>query len=128
MPINILLYRWCYYTVYLLGDPETPLFDVRNEIPIIDEVFVDDGFNENTQGWGVTHFDNIADGLKNLRLQAQVTFGKTGLPTLLIINADTGQPIIQYRVKQEFKSDGSPYVRNYVEKQKELGSIIGQQL
>lgn len=73
-------------------------------------------------------FDNIADGLKNLRLQAQVTFGKTGLPTLLIINADTGQPIIQYRVKQEFKPDGSPYVRNYVEKQKELGSIIGQQL
>ncbi|MCK5635941.1 MAG: DUF1565 domain-containing protein [Thermoplasmatales archaeon] len=61
--MNDLLYRWCYYTVYLLGDPETPLFDVRNEIPIIDEVFVDDGFNENTQGWGVTHFDNIADGI-----------------------------------------------------------------
>ena len=60
---NELLYRWCYYTVYLLGDPETPLFDVRNEIPIIDEVFVDDGYNENTQGWGETRFDNIADGI-----------------------------------------------------------------
>lgn len=58
-----LLYRWCYYTVYLLGDPETSLFDVRNEIPIIDEVFVDDGYNENTPGWGITHFNNIADGI-----------------------------------------------------------------
>ncbi|NIP31100.1 MAG: hypothetical protein GTN59_11215 [Candidatus Dadabacteria bacterium] len=60
---NELLYRWCYYTVYLLGDPETPLFDVRNEIPIIDQVFVDDNYDENTQGWGVTHFNNITDGI-----------------------------------------------------------------
>jgi len=60
---NDLLYRWCYYTVYLLGDPETPIFDVRNEIPIIDQVFVDDDYDENTQGWGTTHFDNIADGI-----------------------------------------------------------------
>lgn len=73
-------------------------------------------------------FDDILEGIKNLALQAQVTFGKTGLPTLLIVNTATGQPIIQYRVKQEFKSDGSPYIRNYVEKQKELGSIIGEQL
>lgn len=73
-------------------------------------------------------FDNILDGLKNLNLRADVTYGKTGLPTLTIINVDTNQPIIQYRVKQEFKPDGSPYIRNYVEKQKELGTIIGQQL
>ena len=73
-------------------------------------------------------FDQILDGIKNLNLQAQIIFGKTGLPTLLIVNTVTNQPIIQYRVKQEFKPDGSPYVRNYVEKQKELGSIIGEQL
>jgi len=73
-------------------------------------------------------FDQIFDGMKNLNLQAQVTFGKTGLPTLLIVNTLTNQPIIQYRVKQEFKPDGTPYVRNYVEKQKELSSIIGEQL
>jgi hypothetical protein len=60
---NELLYRWCYYSVYLLGDPETPIFDVRNEIPIIDQVYVDDDYDENTQGWGTTHFDKIEDGI-----------------------------------------------------------------
>ena len=73
-------------------------------------------------------FDQILEGIKNLNLQAQVIFGRTGLPTLMIVNTDTNQPLIQYRVKQEFKPDGSPYIRNYVEKQKELGSIIGESL
>jgi len=60
---NELLYRWCYYTVYLLGDPETSLFEVRNKIPIVDQVSVDDDYDENTPGWGVTHFDNIQSAL-----------------------------------------------------------------
>jgi len=60
---NDLLYRWCYYTIYLLGDPETPIFDIRDEIPIIDNVYVDHGYNENTQGWNITHFDKIANGI-----------------------------------------------------------------
>jgi len=60
---NELLYRWCYYTVTLLGDPETSLFEVRNEIPIIDQVYVDDDYDENTPGWGTTHFDSIPDAL-----------------------------------------------------------------
>lgn len=61
-----LLYRWCYYTVNLLGDPETSLFEVRNEIPIIDQVYVDDDFDENTPGWGLTHFDNIQEALEGV--------------------------------------------------------------
>ena len=73
-------------------------------------------------------FDEILEGIKSLELVAQLTYGKTGLPTLLILNAATNQPLIQYRVKQEFKPDGSPYIRNYVEKQKELGTIIGASL
>jgi hypothetical protein len=61
---NELLYRWCYYTVYLLGDPETSLFEVRqNNIPILDEVFVDDNYDSSTSGWQVTHFDNIKDAI-----------------------------------------------------------------
>lgn len=73
-------------------------------------------------------FDDIYDGLENMQLNATVTYGKTGLPTLFINDVSSNQPIIQYRVKQEFKPDGSPYIRNYVEKQKVLSEIIGQSL
>ena len=72
-------------------------------------------------------FEQIYDSIKNMSLSASITTGKSGLPTLLI-NDDQGQPLIQYRVKQEFKSDGSPYIRNYVEKQKGLSTIIGENL
>ena len=52
--------------------------------------------------------------------------GKSNLPTILI--ESDGKPLIQFRVKQEFKSDGSPYVRNYVEKQKLMGDLLGETL
>lgn len=73
-------------------------------------------------------FDNIYEALKNKQLTATITQGKTGLPTLFINDATTNQSIIQYRVKQEFKPDGSPYIRNYVEKQKALSPLIGESL
>ena len=73
-------------------------------------------------------FDDIYEALKGMTLNATITAGKTGLPTLFINDATSNQPILQYRVKQEFKSDGSPYIRNYVEKQKVLGNLIGEQL
>ena len=63
---NDLLYRWCYYTITLFGDPETSLFEVRNKIPIIDKVYVDDNYDTTTPGWGVTHFDNIQDALESV--------------------------------------------------------------
>ena len=72
-------------------------------------------------------FDDIYQGLENMQMNASVTFGKSGLPTLFINDAN-GNPILQYRVKQEFKPDGSPYIRNYVEKQKVLGQLIGESL
>lgn len=58
-----LLYRWAYYTINLLGDPETSLFEVRNKIPILDEVFVDDTFDSSTPGWGVDHFRSIKNAI-----------------------------------------------------------------
>ena len=72
-------------------------------------------------------FDQIYDALENMDFVADIAVGKTGLPTLTIYTTQK-QPIIQYRVKQEFKSDGSPYIRNYVEKQSYLGTLIGQSL
>lgn len=73
-------------------------------------------------------FEDIYDGIKDLPLNATITTGKSGLPTLLINDGNSNQPLIQYRVKQEFKPDGSPYIRNYVEKQSALSPIIGQSL
>jgi hypothetical protein len=72
-------------------------------------------------------FDQIYDAIKGMTLSASITTGKSGLPTLFI-NDENGQALIQYRVKQEFKSNGSPYIRNYVEKQKGLSKIIGDNL
>lgn len=59
-------YRWCYYTVNLLGDPETPIFETRDEYPLFDEVFVDDNFNPSTPGWSEDHFDKIQDGVNGV--------------------------------------------------------------
>jgi parallel beta-helix repeat protein len=56
-------YRWCIYTINLLGDPEMPIFEKRNEPPIYDIVHVDDDFNSSTPGWGEDHFDRIQDGI-----------------------------------------------------------------
>lgn len=73
-------------------------------------------------------FDEIYQGIESMDLNATVTYGKSGLPTLFINDARTNQPLIQYRVKQEFKSNGAPYLRNYVEKQKVLGQLIAENL
>ena len=51
-------YRWCYYEINLLGDPETPVLETRDKLPLF-AVSVDDGFNESTPGWNVTCFDKI---------------------------------------------------------------------
>ena len=53
-------YRWCYYEVNLLGDPETPVFETREKLPLF-SVFVDDDFNESTPDWNITCFDKIQE-------------------------------------------------------------------
>ena len=83
---NDLLYRWCYYTVYLLGDPETPIFGIRNEIPIIDEVHVSKNYNENSQGWNITKFNNIKDGIDAVADSGKVFVHNGSYHENLIIN------------------------------------------
>jgi parallel beta-helix repeat protein len=53
-------YRWCFYEINLLGDPETPIFSKRK----VNEnnsctVIVNQDFNKETPGWNSTHFNNI---------------------------------------------------------------------
>lgn len=57
-------YRWCFYEINLLGDPETPVFSVRedqsNNIPT---VHVDDDFTPETPGYGQTTFSSIQSAI-----------------------------------------------------------------
>lgn len=57
-------YRWCFYEINLLGDPETPVFSVRedhsNNIPT---VHVDDDFSPITPGYGQTTFSSIQEAI-----------------------------------------------------------------
>ena len=53
-------YRWCFYEINLLGDPETPIFSKRK----VNEnnsctVIVNQDFNKKTPGWNSTHFNSI---------------------------------------------------------------------
>ena len=72
----------------------------------------------------VYKFDDIYNSLQGREYNAKIVRGKSNLPTILI--ESEGVPLIQFRVKQEFKSDGSPYVRNYIEKQKLLGELLAE--
>jgi len=55
-------YRWCYYEINLLGDPETPVTGIRDRLPLF-TVFVDDDFNEYTPDWNITCFSKIQDAI-----------------------------------------------------------------
>jgi parallel beta-helix repeat protein len=55
-------YRWCYYEVNLLGDPETPVLETRDKLPLF-AVFVDDDFNESTPDWNTTRFNKIQEAI-----------------------------------------------------------------
>ena len=74
----------------------------------------------------VYKFDDIYNRIKGKRYKSKIVRGKSNLPTILI--ESEGKPLIQFRVKQEFKSDGSPYVRNYIEKQKLMAELLGETL
>jgi len=69
-------YRWCIYTINLLGDPETPMFDKRDEIQLYDEVFIDDDYDSSTPGWGEDHFDNIQTGINAVNESGYVYVNK----------------------------------------------------
>lgn len=74
----------------------------------------------------VYKFDDIYNAISGRQYTAEIKTGASGLPTILI---KSGRDIlIQFRVKQEFKRDGTPYVRNYIEKQKLLGDLLAETL
>ena len=74
----------------------------------------------------VYKFDDIYNRIKGKKYESKIVRGKSNLPTILI--ESEGKPLIQFRVKQEFKNDGSPYVRNYIEKQKLMAELLGETL
>lgn len=55
-------YRWCYYEINLLGDPETPVNNNRQkmQIPL---TYVDDNYNSSTVGWNISHFNKIQSAI-----------------------------------------------------------------
>ena len=72
----------------------------------------------------VYQFDNMYSKLSGRDYTSTVKSGGSGLPTMII--SSEGKDLIQFRVKQEFKSDGSPYIRNYVEKLSLLGELLAE--
>ena len=74
----------------------------------------------------VYRFDDIYEKLKDKEYRSNLKTGASGLPTIVISSG--GEDLIQFRVKQEFKSDGSPYIRNYVEKLSLLGDLLAESL
>jgi len=74
----------------------------------------------------VYKFDDIYNAISGRQYTADIKTGASGLPTITIRSGR--DPLIQFRVKQEFKSDGSPYIRNYIEKQSLLGDLLAETL
>jgi len=74
----------------------------------------------------VYKFDDIYEKLKGRNYRSNIKTGASGLPTIIISSGN--EDLIQFRVKQEFKSDGSPYIRNYVEKLSLLGDLLAESL
>ena len=72
-------------------------------------------------------FDDVFKKIKNIKFQSRVTYGADNkLPSLIISSA--GKDFLKVRVKQEFKSDGKPYIRNYIEKESLFTEILGEKL
>lgn len=74
----------------------------------------------------VYKFDDIYNAISGRQYTAEIKTGASGLPTIIIKSGRDS--LIQFRVKQEFKSDGSPYIRNYIEKQSLLGDLLAETL
>ena len=74
----------------------------------------------------VYQFDDIYEKLRDKEYSSNLKTGASGLPTVVISSGR--EDLIQFRVKQEFKSDGSPYIRNYVEKLSLLGDLLAESL
>jgi hypothetical protein len=74
----------------------------------------------------VYKFDDIYEKISGRNYRSSIKTGASGLPTIII--SSDNEDLIQFRVKQEFKPDGRPYIRNYVEKLSLLGDLLAESL
>lgn len=58
-------YRWVYYSINLLGDPETPILGKR-EYGSSSIFSVNNEFSELTSGWNITRFNSIQSAIDNV--------------------------------------------------------------
>jgi len=56
-------YRWCYYTINLLGDPEMPVRETREDYLNSSFLYVNKSYQSNTAGWGITQFNSIQSAI-----------------------------------------------------------------
>ena len=74
----------------------------------------------------VYEFNEMYSKISGRNYTSSIKSGSSGLPTITI--SSEGSDLVQFRVKQEFKRDGSPYIRNYVEKLALLGELLAETL
>lgn len=75
----------------------------------------------------VYKFDDIFKKIEKIKFQSRVTYGADNkLPSLII--SSSGKDFLKVRVKQEFKPDGKPYIRNYIEKESLFTEILAEKL
>jgi hypothetical protein len=74
----------------------------------------------------IYNFQDIYSKILGKKFTARIETGKSDLPSLIIFSGD--KDLIKFRVKQEFKPDGSPYIRNYIEKEKMLTDLLAVNL
>lgn len=80
-------YRWCFYTINLLGDPETPIFLKRTKNSSKPStIFVDDDYTKKTPGWNKTTFNNIQAAINKSIHQGNIIINKGVYKEHLIIN------------------------------------------
>jgi len=103
-------YRWCYYTINLLGDPETPILTKRQEdYGHHGIIWVNDDFNSSIPYWNDSCFAKVQDGIdaaeehsivtvcsgyycENVCIRKEIEL--IGFPEEMWFGDDTGTPII----------------------------------
>lgn len=80
-------YRWCFYEINLLGDPESPVFFQRkfNESNSI-TYFVDDDFNQSKDGWNKTKFNTIQSAIDSIHSHGTILINNGTYKEHLIVN------------------------------------------
>jgi len=104
-------YRWCYYTINLLGDPETPVMDKRAEQYSSSDIIVDDDFTEETPGWNVTAFNSIQKSID----------AASNWDTILVKNGNYNERLI---IKKTIKIVGENKQKTFLQSNHGQGKIV----